>query len=220
MKSKKLTKNIVLFTFPTRKELTLHFFRIQEFYESPKKSLFKKKFSVFDFLNESMNAKGEIDYFSYWTGFNIPGDFVNKWWVMNGRDSTPAEQALFNRLHQSNIDFSKPYYIIGALHKDEDVIKHEIAHALYYTNTKYATEMNDLIYDFFKTDRKNYCKVEKRLNKMGYGKNVIKDEIQAYLSSEKSSYLKKEFDITPKNVPIIKQFRDVLLKYNTFQSGN
>ena len=69
MKLKKYGDNILFFEFKTQKDLALTFFRVQEFYESQNDCLLNKSFSVFDFLNESMDKEGYLDYFYFWSGF-------------------------------------------------------------------------------------------------------------------------------------------------------
>ena len=79
MKTKKIGDNILFFEFKTQKDMALTFFRVQEFYESKNDNLLNKSFSVFDFLEESMTKEGYLDYFYFWSGFNVPGHIVKKW---------------------------------------------------------------------------------------------------------------------------------------------
>ena len=109
MKSKKLVDGVILFSFKNRREMTLSFCRMQEYYESPNKRLFRKKFTMAEFLTETIKENGKIDYFSYWSGFNVPGNIVNDWWLLHGPDVSAEEQAIFNELQRHKIDFSKPF---------------------------------------------------------------------------------------------------------------
>ena len=217
MKLKKLGDNIFLFTAKTQKELTLSFFRMQEFYESPLEQLKGKEFNTFEFIDALMNDKGKITYFSDWYGFNIPGNIVNKWIRKQSlNDYTIYEEKMFNQLDEAGIDYDS-YYIIGSLKTDKNTIKHEIAHALYYTNKNYRSEMQKLNKELEKCYSDHYLLMKECLLRMGYCKEVIDDEIQAYLSSEKKKYLIKEFDIEFDEMKlIIKEYRKVLLKYNKF----
>jgi len=215
MKSKKLGNNIILFTFPTSKEVSLAFCRMQEYYESPNPALWRKKFSLYDFLNESMNKYGEVEYFFLWDGFNIPGNILNDWLKLHENELTPPETEIFNALIKHKIDFDVPYYIIGARENDKAVIKHEIAHALYYTNAEYATKMTDFVSELQKKHSAIYKKVKKELLKMGYNQEVITDEVHAYLSSETPKYLMETFNVDIRGVESITQMRKVLSKYNT-----
>ena len=162
-----------------------------------------------------MNDKGKITYFSDWYGFNIPGNIVNDWAVKG--EFTPLEDKMFEQLEEADIDYSS-YYLIGSLKSDKNTIKHEIAHALYYTNKNYRSEMQKLNKELEEFYSDHYLLMKECLLRMGYCKEVIDDEIQAYLSSEKKKYLIKEFDIEFDEMKlIIKEYRKVLLKYNKFE---
>ena len=226
MKTIKLSKNILLFTFEAQKELALTFFRVQEYYESPYNDLHGKEFSVFDFLNTMMNEKGEIDYFAKWCGFNIPGIVINKW-INSLRDSpTPSENIFWEEIYK-NVSLKKPFYVIGALEKDIETIDHEIAHALYYMNKEFYENMDILNDKFRKNFPKIYNSMSRHLKKMEYRPEVIKDEIQAYLSAESKKYLGEEFGFdwnaksklknTYKFNHLRKEYVKVLRFYNTFE---
>ena len=111
---------------------------------------------------------------------------------------------------------SIPFYVIGGKKGDMNVIDHEIAHALFYMNDSYKAEMEEMNYDFFKKHRMQYSKMVKKLKKMGYGENVIKDEVQAYMSTSKKSELVEDFGLDYDTIrPMITQYRKVLSWYNT-----
>ena len=226
MKTIKLSKNILLFTFETQKELALTFFRVQEYYESPYNDLHGKEFSVFDFLNTMMDEKGEIDYFAKWCGFNIPGIVINKW-INSLKDSpTPSENIFWEEIYK-NVSLKNPFYVIGALEKDSETIDHEIAHALYYMNKEFYENMDILNDKFRKNFPKIYNSMSRHLKKMEYRPEVIKDEIQAYLSAESKKYLGEEFGFdwnaksklknTYKFNHLRKEYVKVLRFYNTFK---
>jgi len=51
---------------------------------------------------------------------------------------------------------------------------------------------------------------------LGYGQNVINDEIQAYMSTSNKKELVNDFKLDfDKITPIRKKYRKLLLKYNT-----
>ena len=212
-KTKKPIKNCLLLEFDTQKDLALAFCRVEEFYEgNPKVN--GKYLSFVGFIDAFMTDDGKLDYFHYWTGFNIPGDIFMKWSQNNMSDKTYWETALAHAVF-TKLDLEKPFYIIGGKKGDMKVIDHEIAHALYYINSEYKSEMEDLTYNFYKTHRKDYSNMVKFLKKMGYGQNVIKDEVQAYMSTSKKSELVIKFGLDYDTVlPLIRKYRKVLLKYN------
>jgi hypothetical protein len=74
------------------------------------------------------------------------------------------------------------FYLIGVNKKNQQLMNHEIAHGLYYTNIEYKKSVNKLILDI---PKKEYNFVKNEIVKMGYlnQKKIIHDEMQAYLST-------------------------------------
>ena len=220
MKCKKLGKQFLLFTFKTQKEITTTFFRMEEFYESPLKVLFHKNFTVFDFLQESMDDDGKIDYFSKWIGFNIPGHSIKEWADLVCPNYTPKEMEVLNHIN-SKVDVSQPFYIIAAKEGNTDVMDHEIAHALYYLNKEYKSRMNGLVLHMKKHFPVQYKKVQDWLKEMGYNRSVFTDETQAYMSTSDKKEMMKKFGFTStehKKIDLLlTDFRGVLQEYNNFK---
>ena len=162
-----------------------------------------------------MKDDGSINYFNYWSGFNIPGDVFKEWFQKEMSDKTKWETALAQEV-ALKLDMDSPFYVIGGKKGDMNVIDHEIAHALYYMDESYKAEMEEMNYNFFKQHRMQYSKMVKKLKKMGYGENVIKDEVQAYMSTSKKSELVNDFGLDYDTIkPMITQYRKVLSWYNT-----
>ena len=85
-------------------------------------------------------------------------------------------------------------------------------------NKEYKTVMEELTYNFYKSHRMEYSRMVKYLKKMGYGKNVVKDEIQAYMSTSKKNELVLKFGLDYDTVlPLIRKYRKVLSRYNTYK---
>jgi hypothetical protein len=210
-------QNCILFEFKKQKDLALSFCRVQEYYESDKKALKNQFFSFYDFINESMDDNGNINYFSFWSGFNLPSRVWNLW--SQKRDLTLHENKLAESISANmnqNIINGVDFYIIGVIKGDTVCTNHEIAHALYDLNLAYRFEMDYLIYDFYKKFRMEYSKMIKRLKELGYNKEVLKDEVQAYMATSTKKELVEDFGLNyAKLLPIIKQYKKVLLKYNT-----
>ena len=220
MKCKKLGKQLLLFKFKTQKEITMTFFRMEEYYESPIKGLYQNKFNVFDFLNESMDDDGKIDYFSKWIGFNIPGHSIKDWSELHCPNYTPKEMEVLNHIN-SKVDVSQPFYIIAAKEGNTDVMDHEIAHALFYLEKGYKARMSGLNLHFKQHWPKQHKKVQDWLKKMGYNKSVFTDETQAYMSTSNKKELTKKFGFTSTEYAemnrVLREFRMVLQEYNTFK---
>jgi hypothetical protein len=188
--------------------MALTFFRVQEFYESKNKNLLNKTFSVFDFLQEGMDENGIIDYFYFWSGFNLPGDIFRSWvdFEHGSNYFTPLEYDLLGSV-LDRVDINETFYVIAAKKGDKITLKHEMAHAMYYVDPAYKLNMDSITIQFKNVHKKQYKKLCKSLSKMGYNKNVYDDEIQAYLSTETKKDLIDDFDV---DYSIIKQY---VLKY-------
>lgn len=213
--------NCLLLSFDKQKHLALTFCRVQEFYESPKKELNGKYFSFDEFVDIIMDDEGYIDYFNFWAGFNIPGNVFEKWKeIIGDKPLSDYECDLWSIINFSNIDKNN-YYIIGALKKDKDVIEHEIAHALYYMNADYKSEMDMLTESFLKENKKEFNKFVKELKKLGYCEYVTNDEIQAYMASSTKNELVDDFKLNYDDLnTLIKKYNKVLRKYNIIENSN
>jgi hypothetical protein len=212
--SRQPIKNCLLLEFKTQKELALAFCRVEEYYEGPQKYN-KKYLTLAEFIDAYMDNDGNLEYFNYWTGFNIPGNVFIEWFEKNATDKTKWELALVTEVAKK-LDLTKPFYVIGGKKGDVNVIDHEIAHALYYMNEFYKCEMDEVNYEFYKNHRMQYSKMIKALKKMGYGDNVLKDEVQAYMSTSKKKELVEVFGLDYSSVlPMVRKYQKVLRFYNT-----
>jgi hypothetical protein len=186
LKIKKQIFNSFLVSAETQKELGQTMMRFQEYYENPVWQ--GKIFTVKEFLNWYQLEYGSKTYYKDWHGFNFPSSVLE-----------PFKNGLFNPLTKKEkylLNFFKnkkgSFYIIGANQKD--VLEHELCHALYYTNKKYKESINKLI----TKNKKEIKQLEKYLIKLGYSKNVIFDEIQAYILD--GDYLEEQSIKVPKRI--------------------
>lgn len=159
------------------------FCRYQEFYESPYKEIRGKHFTLEQFMS-LYRSKTKKDTFTYpydWTGYNIPSSvLLQSFSVLKNRNHyDDIMKNIF--LHCHRIAKSK-WYLLGVDNFSSDILKHELAHGLYYTNDQYKKEMKDNLDSLYKSD---YSYMKKALIKMGYRDDgeIIDDEIQAYLST-------------------------------------
>jgi broad-specificity NMP kinase len=85
-------------------------------------------------------------------------------------------------------------------------------------NTEYKDLMDAANYQFYKNLRMQYSKMVKKLKKMGYGDNVIKDEVQAYMSTSTKKELVETFGLDFAKIKGFRNlYRKVLSRYNTFK---
>lgn len=219
-----IDESILLFKFKNMREISLTFFRIQEYYESQSDNFLGKKFSVFDFLKENMTNDGFVDYFNMWEGYNIPGHIFDEWIELFKYDElTEFEQELYHVVREYRVK-EKAFYIIAALEKDKNTIDHELAHALWYLNTMYHMDMLELNTELRNQFPENKKRLEEYLYELGYNKNVYLDEIQAYLSTEKTAKLKDRHDfglICDKNfLNLVKRYKETLKNYKNLLANS
>lgn len=179
LKIKKQPYNSVWISADSQEELATTFMRFQEYYESPNPDFRNKIFTVGQVRSWYSITYGADTYHHDWIGFNFPSKVL-----------IPFKQGLFDPLtdeEKNLLEFFKyrydDFYIIGA--QDKSVLRHELSHALYASNKKYKTEIDILIL-------KNKFKLKKAsiyiLNK-GYCKEVLNDELQAYITDNDDKYI-------------------------------
>lgn len=200
MSIKEISPKVYLLTFDTQYELCMTFVRIQEFYESPE---FRNKYFE---LEEYMDwwaknyGNGSFDYPSRWSGFNVPGHIICKWIEKVERNNgvfRDKERKLLDRILSRTdkttapcFDFDAEYdslrdvYVIAVHREDggvsEQDISHELAHAFYTLHSDYRESCNSLLEEI---PVEVGSGAMTRLLRMGYAKEVLKDELQAYFST-------------------------------------
>ena len=173
LKKKEIKRNIFLVTFPNQYLITSTLLRFQEYYESPK--FHGKFFNLEEF--QDWYAKEHNNVFSYytdWVGFNFPSSILDSFYIGHFSPLTEKEHVFLDLFEPEWAKGLEDYYIISIFGKDQGVIDHEMAHALYSTSSMYKMLTNDIM------ERYDTRPVKKLLLENGYAKHVIKDEIQAY----------------------------------------
>lgn len=195
--------NILIIEFPTRKEMTLTMCRISEFYEGLP-GIKGKHFYFDEFIDKYSNKNGDLDYFSFWEGFNLPRevfeDFVKIF------DLTKREYRVMTKV------LHKTKYIITYVKGDKLTLKHELCHAYYYTDKEYKYNVLDILSTIPKSVIMKY---KKGLKGLKYDKSVYLDEINAYLTAFNSKESKEEFNIDKSE--IIKFNKELNKLYDTRQ---
>ena len=191
MRLVKKAPNVYVAYLSTQYELCMTFVRMQEFYESPE---FKGKyFTLEEFMDHwAVNfGGGSFDYTSEWTGFNLPGTIIMDWlrefYYAPGREMRAKEhefiEKLFTRLNRDKVKL-EDCYIIGVSSDDDDIknsIDHELAHAFYHLYPKYKKSCDKLLKSDKHKELVKFAKAE--LKDLGYGDNVLLDEVQAFWSA-------------------------------------
>ena len=170
-------------------DLAMLFCRAQEFYESCYKEIRGKNFTMTELQRIYSIRRGDgcFTYPNDWVGFNIPCHAMHGCYDIKLKDRNEYDEIMI-KIHKSLKKNSK-YYIIGSDPESKSTIEHEVAHAFYYLYPKYRNSINDLL----ETIPKNILKKFKAsLLNMGYADKVVKDEIQAYLLTDKDKLVEDE----------------------------
>ncbi len=193
MQLTKISDQILHVTCASRLELTLSFCRIQEFYESSFDHIRGKAFSFYDFIKAYSKEDGTLTYFGDWSGFNFPSDVYYKWRSINERSLSEAERYI-DAMIRSAVGTGSPFYLIATMKDcDPSTIQHEIAHAMFTLDPGYQITSQSAVKSI---SPKLFDKLSKKLSSMGYGPNVIVDEIQAYLSTTEVDELDSIFPLS------------------------
>ena len=187
---KEIRKRVVLLKFQNQYDITSTFMRLQEFYESPYKGIRGCYFTLEEYMDKYAEENGNFTYTTDWSGFNVPDNIIRKFFSVFSCGFLNKERDLFTNI-MPFLRSNEKFYLIG-VYKNGD-LGHEISHAYYYLDSQYKKEMNSI------TDslNKNFFikNISNKLLDMGYCKNVIKDEIQAYLATSTKAYLKSRLDL-------------------------
>lgn len=178
-----------LVTSKDQYDLNMLFVRYQEFYESHNPKFRGKNFKLLDFMewyaksNKRTGCKNLFSYPQDWAGFNIPSYVLEDIKVSDWNKYDEMMSCIYNtcinhivKNHYESDDF----YLIGALEGNELTVNHEVAHALFYLNSEYQSQMTKLVKSLSKDFRTNFYET---LMDIGYTKGVLVDEAQAFLAT-------------------------------------
>jgi len=211
---KEIQDRIYLLTFNSGYDLAMHFLRYQEFYESPNKKFKDNKFTIISYMEwYSKNNEDAFTYPADWSGFNIPSRVFDEVFELGIPDENKYDVFMRYAYNSIRDKVDGDFYLMGAVKGDKTTVAHEMAHALWNLNPKYKSLMKENIK---KLSKKALKIIKKNLKDSGYTKEVISDEIQAYLSTELDHELIDKLDESKINADkIMKPFIKILNKYNT-----
>lgn len=176
---KKQPYNSIWVWADSQDELGLTFMRFQEHYESANKNFRNNIFTVGQLRRWYSETYGSNSYHTHWVGFNFPSRVLKPFKEGLFDPLTSEEQALLYLLRYRQDEF----YIIGA--QTGNILRHELAHALYASNPKYKQEIDEYLYH----NKSRLKKTNKYILDKGYCKEVLNDEVQAYITDNDDSEL-------------------------------
>lgn len=204
----KHAENIFELKFPSQYLLNSTLIRMQEFYESPCDRFRGKFFTLDDYMDwyATNNKSGVFDYFTYWYGFNLPGEVLIEFFQTFTGELRDKERKVFQALLHTLclIDSeghfvgwnSKKFYIIGTFEYEGSAktVAHELAHAYYYLDAGYKSTC-EALYACLNPVVK--AKIALRLTDIGYSEDVLPDETQAYLGTDTEEKIRARFKLDP-----------------------
>lgn len=200
--------NVFYIKYKTQYDACMAFVRVQEFYESPYKSIRGKSFTLEEYMDVYAKDRGHFDYDKVWNGFNVPSTTVDKF--LKVCKPLRLKEIQFLKSFIPKLQKGKFYLIAGA---DDRIVTHETAHAYYYLSAEYKKEMKCLIDRIPPLMKASYCE---KLLKNGYCHAVLEDELQAYFVD--SAKYKKDLIFKKKLCPALtklcNQFYEVFKKYD------
>ena len=171
-------------------------------YES--NTLFAKRFNEVARELGIYKEKTKKDYFSYhedWAGYNIPCTSIESC-IAKIPDLNFYDLIMFSVVDTiKNIIGGDNYYLIGIDQSDgEDpsLIFHEVDHGLWFSSSIYKRKQFNNIERMNPSVRNT---VAKKITGMGYGENVVDDEIQSYLSTGIGDSMTRIKDIKQAQLP-------------------
>ena len=161
------------------------FCRVQEFYESPYKEIRGHHFKLLELMRVYTRNRSESSFMypEHWRGFNIPSKAIkdlyynDKHQVVDMNEYDLAVMDMNDCIEEKAKD---PYYLIASGKNEMETVYHEVCHGLYCLDKEYKKNTNRIINQLIPTA---YKKISKVLIDIGYCKAVLKDEIQAYLTT-------------------------------------
>ena len=184
----------------SQEELGLTFMRFQEYYESTNPEFKNNIFTLGQLKRWYSETYGANNYQMTWVGFNFPSKVLIPFKEGLFDPLTTEEKRLLDLFKYRSDDF----YIIGA--QNNSTLRHELSHALYSSNIKYKKEIDS----FLRKNQKKLKSTNEYILNKGYCKEVLNDEIQAYITDNDDNEL-----INLTCPTIIAGVNKIYKKYNT-----
>jgi hypothetical protein len=196
---------IFFLDFKDSYNMSMHFLRYQEYYESPSSKFRDQSFAIVDFMEwySKTYGNGVFTYPKDWSGFNIPGYVIKDVVSLRIKDYNRYDLEMWRVFSRCAMKYPDgQFYIVGAVGKNS-AMKHEIAHGFFYTQSEYRKKMTKLVKTLKPSFRKKFFKI---LKTIGYTPRVFIDECQAYLSTGVSETF--PLKLNGEDIPFINLFKE------------
>ena len=173
---------IFFLEFTNGYDMAMLFLRYQEHYESPNVRFRNKSWTIVKFMEwySKENGDGLFTYPADWAGFNIPAAIIKHVRDLGIQDHNHYDDEMC-KIYRKGLDKypDGKFYVIAA-EGNKSVMRHEVAHGLFYTRPEYKKQMTKLVKGL---DPLLLDYMHGVLKKLGYTTQVYVDECQAYLST-------------------------------------
>ena len=175
VRKKRVSDKIYLLKFDNQREMAKTLLRFQEYYECP---VHKGKIFTLEEYKKwyKKENSGRFSYYKDWDGFNFPSRVLKPFYDGKFDPLSKEEKKILHLFRNAKGN----YYIIavaGKKHEHKHVLKHELAHSLFYVNPKYKKKVLGVIKEY--EGELEHVKNE-ILSRLGYSEEVLEDEIHAY----------------------------------------
>jgi len=201
-----VAEGVLRLHFEDAKEMCSTFLRFQEYYESPQFA--NKTFTLDEFKEWYQDEEDEFTYYEDWSGFNIPS-WVLEPFLEGKFDPLSHQEKWFLRLFRWRRDDNcklQRFYIIGTAGTEDEALRHETAHGLFYVSEDYKTEVQKALTGL----KEETLKEIRDYLSMDYYENSLEDEVHAY-TMERLETL--EVEVTPDVEHVCLQLNEIYDRY-------
>jgi hypothetical protein len=182
--------NVIYLNYRRVEQMCNDMLRVQEFAENPK---FYRTTMSWSRLKHHYGSRAK----KMFAGFNIPSWAFIDSYEHDWNHLTEAEKNIRKFLDDclTNYALNIPYYVIAsadasAKKPSQEAMKHELAHALAYTNDLYFSKVQEILSKY------DLSQIKKKLLTWNiYHPSVIDDEAHAYLATETPSSIYGTFHV-------------------------
>jgi len=190
--------------FSIQYELAMTFLRFQEHYESPNPKFRGHVFTFEEYVDWYIKTYRGFTYHEDWGGFNVPSYAIET--VKTSFPCLSKREKFLIELVDNKIK-DKQYYLIGTFGKTNLLtLKHEVCHGMFYCCPEYKKLTTEIVKKYKVKSLRNV------LLNIGYCKEVLVDEIQAYAITGYLPMIR-----TKEMINLTKELKVNTLQFNIFK---
>jgi hypothetical protein len=158
--------------------MTTSLIRAQEFWDSPK---FRnvEGFTLEEYMDWYVKneVNEEFDYLTYTIGMNLPSSVFFPFFEGRFDPLSESEKRALDKVHKV-VSENPQCSVVASFDGNLKILRHEIAHGLFYTNPDYRTDVREILKTIHSQDRKS---INQFLVRGHYHHATWLDETHAYV---------------------------------------